>query len=153
MHVAGIDYSTHHVDIVYIDLDHHTGPAWERRTLNGHDAFDRTRTIRRHMPLLGSWRDDILAIGIEHPAGHHGTGALLRVQGAILACIPEQLLVKPWPPSAWRKAVGLPGNASKRQVRDWCERTTAAYFPEQDACDAYAIAVATATALDERQAA
>jgi hypothetical protein len=154
--VAGIDYSTHHVDVVFIDVDGADGPRWERRTLHGQDAFDRTRSVRTHMPARGSWTDaGVLAVGIEHPAGHHGVGALLRVQGAVLACLPPDMLVKPWPPSAWRKAVGLAGNATKRQVLEWAEQTTAAYLPEQDAVDAYAIAVATAAALhhDERKAA
>jgi Holliday junction resolvasome RuvABC endonuclease subunit len=56
--------------------------------------------------------------------------------------------VQPWIPSAWRKTVGLPGNASKGDVANFVWRTADAHeiaraaWP-QDACDAYCIALAT----------
>lgn len=144
--VAGCDLSTHAVDVVKVPLDQDRAPEWHRFPLAGSDAFDRARTVRDAMPCRSSvfW-DDCLGIGIEHPAGHHGTGPLLRIQGAILSCLPAHLLVHPLPPSSWRKLVGLPGNASKADVRAWA----LAYGDDdengwpQDAYDAYCIALAT----------
>lgn len=145
MNVAGIDLSTHAVDVVKL---HTTSDEahWHRFTLEGHDAFDRARTVRDALPCRTSefW-DDVIAIGIEHPAGHHGTMPLLRVQGAILACLPPHLLVHPLPPSAWRKTVGLKGNATKDDVGrfsdDLCPRPSQDW--PQDAHDAHLIARAT----------
>jgi Holliday junction resolvasome RuvABC endonuclease subunit len=77
------------------------------------------------------------------------SGALYRIQGAILTRLPRTTLVHPLVPSSWRKTVGLPGNASKQDVaryvgnrRIWHET-----WP-QDACDAYCIALATRTLLE-----
>ena len=155
MLIAGCDYSTHNIDVIFLDLD--TNKAeWRRWELTGQDAFDRTRTIRETMPPRTWWHDQgIVALGLEHPAGKHGTGTLMRVQGAILACIPTSLLVQPWAPAAWRKAVGLKGNASKEDVYTWAIRR----INEQpnawplavphDATDAYCIARATSSRIRE----
>lgn len=144
--VAGCDLSTHAVDVVKVSLDHDRAPEWHRFPLTGSDAFDRARCVRDAMPCRSSvfW-DDCLGIGIEHPAGHHGTGPLLRIQGAILSCLPAHLLVHPLPPSSWRKLVGLPGNASKADVADYAIDRDPDMFRglPQDACDAYCIALAT----------
>ena len=99
--------------------------------------------------------DDILAVGIEHPAGKFGVGPLLRIQGAILARIPARMLVQPWPPSKWRKANGLAGNASKDMVAYFAVNDgTAIEFRDwpQDACDAYCIALATRQAINKEAA-
>jgi hypothetical protein len=153
MNVAGIDFSSNAIDVVRIHLDDLEPPSWHRYELVGQDAFDRTRNIRAAMPW-GSFWQDTLAIGIEHPAGKFGTGSMMRVQGAVLACLPPGVLVQPWPPSSWRKAVGLPGNCSKEDV--W--RHAGPAFPDdpcipQDALDAYCIALATRLALDTQAAA
>lgn len=168
--VAGIDFSTHAVDVVLVDADGNHPPEWMRTELEGDDAFDRTRRIDNGI-LLEAWWGEVLAIGIEDPRGHNA-GALYRVQGAILANLPQQTLVVPWIPSAWRKAVGLKGNATKDQVvafvadyvagvcvaRDYDEAwgtvadlitgtcSPAVKWP-QDACDAYCIALATRDAI------
>lgn len=162
MNVAGIDYSTKAVDIVVIP--EHGPPAWHRFPLTGNDAFDRTRSVADAMPGRHSvfW-DDVLAVGIEHPGGKFGTRELLRVQGAILSCVPARMLVEPWPPAKWRKAVGLAGNASKVDVRDWSllhglenhtvGNPTASKGWPQDAHDAHLIALATRQAITTTQAA
>lgn len=156
MWVAGIDYSTHAVDVVHVHLDDFQGPWWFRYEMEGNDAFDRAR--RAYIPSGQAW-DDVLAVGIEDPRGQNA-GALYRVQGAILAQIPAAKLVHPLIPSQWRKLVGLPGNATKQQVylrswefiydehpgktgTDWAERA----WP-QDAHDAHCIALATRTLLE-----
>ena len=149
VNVCGIDYSTRAIDAVFVDLDDLQPPQWLRYELVGADAWERTRQIR-HLPWV--W-DDVLAVGLEEPRGP-GTGVLLRVQGAILTRIPGALLVQPWVPSQWRKAVGLSGNASKLDVKDyiqsehtgWVVGGGPAAWP-QDAYDAYCIALATRAAI------
>lgn len=158
MNVAGIDYSTRAIDIVLVPLDE-GAPIWHRYVLEGQDSFERTRSVANAMPWrAASFWDDVLAVGIEHPAGHHGTGPLLRVQGAVLACLPTRVLVEPWPPGKWRKAVGLAGNATKGAVEFW----SGSLMPSdiagldnwpQDAHDAHLIALATRQAIQTQQAA
>lgn len=149
MFVAGIDYSTHAVDLVLVDQDEQRPPWWHRFELHGQDAWERTRDVRRVMPGPSSqlW-DEVGAFGVEDPRGQN-SGVLYRVQGAVLACLPPTALVHPLVPSEWRKAVGLPGNATKAQIYG--------AFPQdplwpQDACDAYCIALATATLIQKQAA-
>jgi hypothetical protein len=159
--IAGIDFSTRFVDVVLLDED--TDAAeWHRFELVGQDAFDRSRLVRDTMPNRSSpfW-DETIAVGIEDPRGYNA-GALYRIQGAILSCLPRTTLVHPLIPSHWRKTVGLPGNASKddvaahavylllgsppaSKVSDY-RRHIVMDWP-QDACDAYCIALATRTLL------
>lgn len=150
--VAGIDYNTRAVDVVLIDED--TGTAsWHRFPLAGiGDAFDRARSVREAMPPRSWWETHgVIAAGIEDPRGY-AAGHQYRVQGGILQCLPRDLLVQPWIPSAWRKAVGLPGNAPKVVVATHVFSVVVgvhvpAMWP-QDACDAYCIARATLNALE-----
>lgn len=146
--IAGVDFSSRFVDIV--KLDETTDAAtWHRFPLEGSDAFDRARSVGLAVPgrAMSFW-DDILAVGIEDPRGY-GAGSLYRVQGAVLSCVPAGTLVQPWIPSAWRKAVGLKGNASKEDV--WYHahgyRKGGSMNWPQDACDAYCIALATRSLL------
>ena len=158
MGVAGIDYSSHAVDIVTVPLDH-GAPIWHRFPLTGMDAFDRARSVADSVPGRSSvlW-DDITAVGIEHPAGRFGVGPLLRIQGAILSRIPARMLVEPFPPAKWRKAVGLPGNCSKEDVAFRSQERKNGDprdIPEwpQDAHDAHLIALATRAAITTEAAA
>jgi hypothetical protein len=159
MNVAGIDFSSHAIDVVLVDVDGRQPPRWHRYPLTGADAFDRTRSVANSMPGRSSaYWDNVLAVGIEHPAGKFGTGPLMRLQGAVLAQIPARMLVKAWPPGSWRKAVGLPGNASKEAitVRSFLiledEGTDSMEWP-QDAHDAHLIALATQHAITTQEAA
>jgi hypothetical protein len=153
--VAGIDYSTHAIDVVLIDEDT-LKPEWGRLELSGSDAFDRTRSLCGGRGTCPEWKhtwDDVLAVGIEEPRGHN-PGPLFRIQGAVLMRIPSATLVQPWIPSEWRKAVGLKGNASKQDVNEWAFAQTSHEWYEptaswpQDACDAYCIARATLGAIE-----
>ena len=154
VNVAGIDFSSHAIDVVLIDVDGRQPPRWHRYPLTGQDAFDRARSVADAMPGRSSvYWDNVLAVGIEHPAGHHGTGPLLRVQGAVLAQIPARMLVKAWPPGSWRKAVGLAGNATKGAVALFAGNSKFPGYPNQDACDAYCIALATRQAITTEKAA
>lgn len=145
MRVAGIDYSSHAIDVVLVHQDDLEPPVWHRHELAADGlAFDRTRLVR-------DWRlpsaDDVLAVGIEDPRGQN-SGALYRVQGAILARLPADVLVVPWIPSQWRKYVGLAGNCTKLGV---ALGAVALGAPEEwvtpDSYDAYCIAYATRAAL------
>lgn len=158
-YVVGCDFSTHAIDFVYVDENDVEAPSWYRCPLEGPDSFERTRVFARSTIPSLPW-DDVLAVGIEDPAGHHGTNYLYRMQGAILAHIPLPILVQPWRPSQWRKAVGLPGNASKQQVKAFAD----AMLPRphiddrpswatQDAADAWCIALATRLAITREKAA
>jgi len=156
LRVCAIDFSSHAVDVVTVPYDGPGQLVWHRFPLTGKDAFDRARSVAEAVPGRASvfW-DELVAVGIEHPAGHHGTGPLLRIQGAILSAIPARMLVEPWSPAKWRKAVGLAGNASKEAVYSFAVRD----FPLEylsvpnDATDAYCIALATRQAITTEQAA
>jgi hypothetical protein len=156
MNIAGIDYSTQAVDIVTVPYDQPGTPDWHRFPLQGDGAFERARDVANELPGRHSlfW-DDILAVGIEHPGGRYGTGAMLRIQGAILSVIPARMLVISLPPGRWRKLNGLPGNASKDAVAiqseaiNWREvgfPLTVGRWP-QDAHDAHLIALATSSLI------
>lgn len=154
MWVAGIDYSTHAVDVVIVPLEGKEPPRWRRHELTGKDAFDRTRTV----DMRGSVWDEVVAVGIEHPGGKFGTRDMTRVQGAIIVQLPSTLLVHPLPPAKWRKLVGLPGNASKADVESQSLRHIPKMSPDgfgwpQDAHDAHCIALATRTLLEREKAA
>jgi len=152
--IAGIDFSTWHIDVVLLDED--TDHAdWHRFTLaNTGDAFDRARTVRLAMPGRSWWDDHgVLAVGIEQPFGRGSSVTpLYRVQGAVLACLPPLTLVHPWAPSSWRKAVGLPGNCPKDAVAAFVhDSATETLQWSQDACDALCVALATREALERVQ--
>jgi hypothetical protein len=143
--IAGIDYSTRAVDVVLLD-EESDAATWHRFELQGDNAFDRARSVRRAMWGWNGW-DDCLAVGIEDPRGYNA-GSLYRVQGAILSRIPILTLVHPLVPSHWRKTVGLPGNASKSAVKAFIPTRSWNVDWPQDACDAYCIALATRTLLE-----
>jgi hypothetical protein len=152
--IAGIDYSTRAVDVVLLDEDTDAA-TWFRSELHGADAFDRARDVNRAMvdDFGSEFWEDVLAIGIEDPRGY-GSGSLYRVQGALLSCLPCDTLIHPLIPSAWRKTVGLPGNASKDAVYGFAnfrrQQTDDPFdYWAQDACDAYCIALATRTLIQK----
>lgn len=144
--ICGIDFSTHAIDVVYIDENGDRPPQWVRHELKGPDAWERTRKVRY-------WQlreDSVLAVGLEQPRGH-GAGHLYRIQGAILSQLPQSVLVQPWLPNEWRKRVGLPGNAKKpASVEESSRRLqlgSVDHWPV-DAHEAHLIAVATRDALE-----
>lgn len=160
--VAGVDADSFAIHCVFVDEDDVLPPEYHCWPLTGHDAWERTRTVRQALPrhMFG----DVLAVGVENPAGRAGTGlyAVLRVVGAVLTCLPAEVLVQPWRPSEWRKAVGLPGNCDKESVRDLAVVHSGSLFTNnpysiddwpQDACDAYCVAVATRNAITVEAAA
>ena len=150
---AGIDFDTNAVHVVLLRED---GSAeYHHFALTGQDAFERTRGVREAMPARDWWRDEgVVACALEEPQGvQKATVAKLKaVQGAVLACLPADLLVEPWVPARWRREAGLGGGVNKEIVRlkvaadqfdsgrDW----GMGEWP-QDACDAYCLALAVST--------
>lgn len=160
--VLGIDLSSFAIDLVR--LDEETNAAeWTRVTL-GTDktpALDRLRNVALLMPPP-SFYDEVYLAAIEVPygTGQAGTQAKLnRVFGAVLACLPQSLHVWDVMPGAWRKELGLPGNASKTECAVAVQRLRRAQdvYPRslevwpQDALDAYAVAFYART-VNERDA-
>lgn len=154
MSIAGIDFSTFAVDVVLLDEDSDQA-EWHRFILPpAGDAFDRARTVRSAMPSRSWWEDkSVIAVGIEDPRGFNA-GVIYRIQGGILQCLLPDVLVQPWIPSAWRKAVGLKGNATKeavqlRAIDLWRNVGEVAYCDgeSQDTFDAFCIAHATRSVL------
>jgi hypothetical protein len=144
--ILGCDYSTKAIDFVLLDEDSDDA-TWHHYPLRGGDAFDRARDVGRAVPgrAMTFW-DNILAVGLEEPRGYNA-GALYRIQGAVLACIPPARLVQPWIPSAWRHQVGLSGNAPKGAIAAHAGIIRgfagASEVWPQDALDAFMIALAT----------
>ena len=143
--VLGIDLSSRAVDLV--KLDETTNAAtWQPLYLEGASAFERLRDVHDYMRAVAF--DDVYLVAIEAPMsrGQPGTLAKLsRVFGAVVACIPRELEVWEVAPAAWRKELGLPGNASKDECAEAVEILGRIYLStglrwSQDALDAYAVA-------------
>ncbi len=155
--VGGIDFSSNCVDVVLLDEDRETS-VWERFTLGTRPltAFVRARQVREVLPPRGRWVDrGVVMFAIERPMGAaiRATAVLMRVQGAVLACLPPQLPVLELPPEEWKRETVGRGNASKDDVAVWArEHAGAPNGWPQDALDALAIAWA-AHAMCERAAA
>lgn len=107
--VAGIDLSSRAIDIVL--LEESTNRAkWHRFELAGGLAWDRTLDVRRAMPVASFW-DDVYLAAIETPFPDQ-KGVLRRVQGAVMARIPERVLVWEANASQWKRELGLKGKPS-----------------------------------------
>jgi len=149
---AGIDYDTNAVHVVVIQEDGDL--RYSHYELVGHDPFERAREVRDAMPSRGWWRDSgIIGCAIEEQASGNprmraSVQKLKMIQGAILSCLPRDLLVQPLEATRWRKELKIPGNASKEDVEFWCRfssphggRFTGQSYP-QDFFDAYCMALA-----------
>lgn len=146
MWVGGLDFDSHSLDLVLLEEDedvayHH---RWQ---LTGIDAFGRAQSVPSLTPLWEStaWRN-VIALGIEDPRGasRNADAPIYRTQGAILACLPDTLLVQPWKPQSWRKQLGVAhigkGPPADFALAHW---QNAPERPTQDALDAFCIAWAT----------
>jgi Holliday junction resolvasome RuvABC endonuclease subunit len=139
--VLGCDYSTHSVDLVYLDEDT-LAARWHSIPLERGIAG--VRAIR-HAYAWQEKLEDVYLVAIEDPfsAGRTSAKQLGRVCGAILASLPTEHEVWLMRPDEWRMACGLAGNAGKLLVADWVrERVPEVELWSQDACDAYAMAYA-----------
>lgn len=160
MKFAGVDYDSHRVDIVLVDLDTHAA-EWRRYPLTGPllagDAFDRARRVRLVMPTRSQWEDaGVAQVAIEDPKSRQFAAAVAlgRVQGAILSTIPSGLHVLPLTPTQWKQALGLKPNSktTKADVREYAIAAGAPADWPQDAHDAFCITHA-AIRLGDRAAA
>ena len=110
--VVGIDLSSFAVDLVRLD-ETENNAEWERVTLVGKIAWDRTLELPEAMPAA-SWYDDVYLVAIEAPYGSRqpGTTAILnRIVGAIVATLPSALRVpeRCWivRPDEWKTELAL----------------------------------------------
>jgi Holliday junction resolvasome RuvABC endonuclease subunit len=167
--VAGIDLSAQAIDAVFLDLDSDAA-TWTRYPLKGPgDSFDACRRVHEVLPFRSWWGDNgVIAIGFERPfmKGQRATRSLSRIQGAVLACLPSQMLVTELSVGTWKKATVGNGNATKDDVARWVAATIAVghdAMPNnqpilngdwpQDALDAYCIAYALRERLVRSEAA
>jgi hypothetical protein len=159
-YVAGIDYDSNGVYVVLIDEDSGT-PLFEHGydlACGPGDAFDRARRVRHLLPAGKAWDDaGVIAAGIEDPYTRqlNSLVAQVRVQGAILSCLPRGLLVEPMRAQRWKLlALGAGnGNAGKPAVANWARANGMADGLRQDFYDAFAIARATRAELERSDAA
>ncbi len=160
MTVLGIDLSTHAIDLVYLDEDTLRGD-WDRITLPRTTRLapaaqrgEQIAHINDHFPTLNTLEAaGVWLAGIEDPHGRHAhtAKALGEITGAVKLLLTRRDIPHiPIPPAEWKRELGLPGNATKDQVRD---RIAGGYHWPQDAFDAYAIALAALRINERAQAA
>lgn len=106
-------------------------------------AFAACRIVGRRIRWMG-WQGVRLAF-VEKPFGRALTGLVpvVRVQGAVVAALPDQMEVWETTPQEWKKEAVGNGNAKKDDVVAWCNDV--GFVPDgrtQDACDAFGIAYA-----------
>ena len=145
MNVAGVDISTHAIDIVKLPFDGDQA-TWDRYELQGSTGIQRGLRASHYIPH-GTYWDDVALVAIERPYGPGGDTliALHLVVGAVAASTPSSTVLWLLHPAEWRKACGLPGNASKDDVWNFAIPTPTTgdrFLWSQDACDAYCIATA-----------
>jgi Holliday junction resolvasome RuvABC endonuclease subunit len=119
--IAGIDYSTHSIDVVLLDDDLDEA-RWFRRRVDdrGKGAIAAARRVRDVMPARGAWDDEgVVAVGIEQPfsKGMDTIKALAMVKGALLACLPVDVPIYEIAPTTWKKQFAGHGGATKAEVR------------------------------------
>ena len=163
MSVAGIDYSSNAIHLVTVDEDTGAPTLWTKRDLAAGpgDSFERCRRVRRLMPTRSAWENEgVIALAIEDTFSRdfRAATALGRVQGAILQCLPPDLLVVPLPanykaPHGWKALTVGKTNATKTAVRRWAEENGLPAGLEQDFCDAFCLARAMLKLLEMRAAA
>ncbi len=164
MHVVGCDYDVSAIHLVKASIDRPTQasytrcelPVWKRRAHTPTAPRDwdvtRLRAIADALPHSSYW-DDVHSVILEHPAGRYGLHSTLPLYGALCVLLPHSPLVLG--PSEWRKMIGLSGRATKDEVALWSISEGRAGVLDgtwtSDACDAYAIARAGMTWLDEEE--
>lgn len=165
MSFAGIDFSTNAIDVVRLNEDDDQA-IWDRIRLAEPpqvDAFGRARRVRDLMPARGAWADHgVVMFAIEKPMTRSFTSCatLMRIQGAVLACLPADIPVLELPPVEWKRETVGKAMADKSEVWRWSwDQLDGAGAPAfvpgagavpwpQDAMDAYAIARAARAICD-----
>jgi hypothetical protein len=141
VNVLGIDLSSKAIDLVLLDENHDTA-RWERVTLEGPDAFQRARDVRRKMPLP-SWfvNNDVYLVAIERPFVRRGQDVIRLVQGAVLSCLGRELEVWEVSPSQWKNHLGVPMRTKPDRAAFPAFHLFAPTVWEQDAYDALGVAL------------
>lgn len=149
--IAGIDYDSNGVFVVEVDEDDGGFiAAWKVHLYvsNGQPdtSFQRARSLADQMPPKARWKDSgVVAIGIEDPYSRfpEAIKAEARIQGAILASLPETAKVWPLKPhtaTGWKAIVGLKTSATKPEIAAWARANGAPPAIRQDFYDAFGIA-------------
>lgn len=123
--------------------------VWTHHTLRGSTAFERCRDVTQVMPS-SSFYDDVYLAAIEVPKTRFmpSAAAMFPVFGAVVALLPQSLVLWDLHPKTWRSGIGLKGNASKDEIAErvlqlWERLPLAradAGLETQDTFDAFAIA-------------
>jgi hypothetical protein len=149
--VAGIDVSTHSVDIVLLDEDD-TAEWTSVPCADDRGPFFAARLAAELMPR-GTFWDDVYLAGIERPfTQNRGTArALGLITGAVASCLPRLLTALETAPQEWKRVTVGGAKASKQDVARWVsyQWVNPPDLVTQDGIDAFAIAWA-ARALNEK---
>lgn len=136
-YVAGIDLSTHAIDVVALN-ENCDAAEWVHLELDGATAWDRVRKIRLQLNRI-QWDDCYLA-AIERPFSRSRNDTVRLAQGAVLASIPPSVAVWEVAPQTWKSALGL-----SRKKPTWDDLPAVDAFDRdgwsQDARDALAVAL------------
>lgn len=148
--IAGIDLSSHAIDVVLIAED--TNQAEHHRvrldTRRG-DATERIRRMRDLMPARGAWPDlGVTLIAIERPIALHSSVPLM-VYGALLQLLPADTPLLELRADDWRPECGIPARKPRDAESDWHKKRAVEFAREQwtdcptidhNAAEAFAIA-------------
>jgi hypothetical protein len=123
--VAGIDVSTHSVDVVILPFrgSYADGAVWRRvevpRLLDRRGAIANARTIRDGLESRVDWTDVLLAY-IEKPfsQNRHTIAELSVVIGAIAASLPVVTVVNEISAQEWKRVFCDRADASKLDIRE-----------------------------------
>ena len=145
--VWGVDCQVAHLAVAFVHAD--TGRFSTRSMVFDHDVVF---TIARKLELThqqvgiraSAWEDEYpcVAIGVELPIGRFPSPNLMMSAGAIASALSQEgRPVEFLSPSAWKKALGIGGNASKLIVAEWAKDQG---LPDSDEheCDALGLAYA-----------
>jgi hypothetical protein len=142
--VAGIDFSTRRIDIVLLDEDS------DRATPHPYDlprdgAFLAALAVKDVLPQRSWWEEQqVVSIWLELPWARFlkSVAPLMRMQGALLAVLPRELVAGELAPDTWKALTVGKRQASKPEVAEWVlgRWVDQPGAVTQDACDAYAIA-------------
>ena len=151
MSVAGIDLSTHSIDIVVLDDETdavvQTAHVPVQQYMEGWPIWSSVRALSSVFPTHHWFHEHgVWLVGLEDPMsiGKGVVKKLALVTGAVLTLLPRSVTVIPLPPDEWKKETcGVP-KAKKPEVAAWVGRTwpSVPAVVSQDTLDAYAIAYA-----------
>lgn len=139
--IAGVDVASTRLDIVLLNEDttaarHHSIPC-------GRNAIETAWRMREYLPGSRFWTyHNVRLVAMERPIGWRvkTVQAQMLVIGAVLSRLPSDVdVVLPFP-HLWKPAVGLKGNATKEDVRQWAYEHGADATWSSDGCDALALA-------------